>query len=391
MADESAVTIYNNNAISNNKNTQKNQFSVKVTLAQMLRGGAIVQVNSIDQAKTAQSAGACCLIVTDLTDSVNSVTRMPDPHLVKMIQRSVSIPVMARCRVGHFVEAQILESVGVDYIDENEVMGSLADGENFVNKHNFRVPFVCGCRDLGEGLRRVREGAAMIRTQGDNVGGDIMETVRNVRNVMGKIRVLSNMDEDEVFAFAKELGAPYDILAQTKQMGRLPVVHFASGGIVTPADAALMMQLGCDGVFVGNEVFECLDPYRNVRAIVEAVRNYNDARILAKVSSGLSDMGASGSGIGTELEEVNGGVSGINIGENENNEERRSSVIYGSKSLLALPLQIISFCLMPLIEVIYYAVIRSARPPPVIASSTTICKKVPFSYIHPSIRRFPNL
>ncbi|PWA92151.1 Aldolase-type TIM barrel [Artemisia annua] len=320
MADEveSAVTIYNNNAISNNKNNPKSQFSVKVTLAQMLRGGAIVQVNSIDQAKTAESAGACCVIVTELTESVNSVTRMPDPGLVKMIQRAVSIPVMARCRVGHFVEAQILESVGVDYIDENEGMG-LADGGNFVNKHNFRVPFVCGCGDLGEGLRRVREGAAMIRTQGrDNA---FCETVGNVRNVMGKIRVLSNMDEDEVFAFAKELRAPYDILAQTKQMGRLPVVHFASGGIVTPADAALMMQLGCDGVFVGNEVFECLDPYRNVRAIVEAVRNYNDARILAKVSSGLSDMGGSGSGMElNEVNELNDAMTGVNIDENENAE-----------------------------------------------------------------------
>ncbi|XP_076887983.1 pyridoxal 5'-phosphate synthase-like subunit PDX1.2 [Bidens hawaiensis] len=293
MADESAVTLYNNNAISDPNNiTTKNNFSVKVGLAQMLRGGAIVQVNTVDQAKIAESAGACCVMVSELSGS--GIQRMVDPAVIKRIQRAVGVPMMAKARVGHFVEAQVLEAVGVDYIDENELT-AVADEENYINKHNFHVPFVCGCRGLGEGLRRVREGAAMIRTQGDRSGlGDIVDTVKAVREVMGKIRVLSNMDEDEVFSFAKELGAPYDILAQTKQMGRLPVVHFASGGIVTPADAALMMQLGCDGVFVGSEVFECGDPYKSVRAIVQAVRNYNDARILAKVSSGLSDVGASG-------------------------------------------------------------------------------------------------
>nr|XP_043624110.1 pyridoxal 5'-phosphate synthase-like subunit PDX1.2 [Erigeron canadensis] len=311
MADESAVvTIYNNNAISDPNNTKKTTFSVKVGLAQTLRGGAIVQVTNVDQAKVAESAGACCIMVSDQLNSSGSrsggISRMLDPAVIKQIQRSVGVPVMAKTRVGHFVEAQILETVGVDYIDENETI-AVADEDNFINKHNFRVPFVCGCSDLGEGLRRVREGAAMIRIQGDGSGtGDIVDTVRNVRNVMGEIRMLTNMDEDEVFAFAKQISAPYDILAQTKQMGRLPVVHFASGGIVTPADAALMMQLGCDGVFVGSEVFECRDPYKRVRAIVQAVRNYNDARILAKVSSGFNVGGANES-------ELNDAMAGINL------------------------------------------------------------------------------
>lgn len=310
MADDCAVTVYNNNAISDPNNKNKNSFSVKVGLAQMLRGGAVVEVTSVDQAKIAESAGACCVMVSEPLNSGSGISRMLDPAVIKQIQRAVGVPVMAKARVGHFVEAQILEAVEVDYIDENETI-AVADDANFINKHNFRVPFVCGCTDLGEGLRRVREGAAMIRTQGDRLKlGDIVETVRNVRSVMGKIRVLTNMDEDEVFTFAKEIGAPYDILAQTKQMGRLPVVHFASGGIVTPADAALMMQLGCDGVFVDSEVFNCLDQYKSVRAIVQAVRNYNDAHILAKVSSGLNDVVISGN---VELSDA---MTGLNIDDN---------------------------------------------------------------------------
>ncbi|KAL7600155.1 hypothetical protein Lser_V15G25228 [Lactuca serriola] len=308
MADDTAVTVYGSNAISDPNKKNKNAFSVKVGLAQMLRGGAIVQVTNVDQAKIAESAGACCVIVAEQSES-GGISRMLDPAVIKQIQRAVGVPVMAKARVGHFVEAQILEAVGVDYIDENEVI-AIADEDNYINKHNFRIPFVCGCRNLGEGLRRVREGAAMIRTQGDLSGsGNIVETVRNVREVMGKIRVLTNMDEDEVFTFAKELGAPYDILAQTKQMGRLPVVHFAAGGITTPADAALMMQLGCDGVFVGSEVFDCSDPYKSVRAIVQAVRNYNDAHILAKVSSGLNDSIATTSDAltGLNLDDNTGG------------------------------------------------------------------------------------
>ncbi|KAK9060488.1 hypothetical protein SSX86_021192 [Deinandra increscens subsp. villosa] len=312
MADESAVTVYGNNAISDLNKKNNNGFSVKVGLAQALRGGAIVQVTNVDQAKIAESAGACCVIVSDQSESGSGIgiSRMVDPAVVKQIQRSVGVPVMAKARVGHFVEAQILEAVGVDYIDENELI-AVADEDHFINKHNFQIPFVCGCRSLGEGLRRVREGAAMIRTQGDRSGsGSIVDTVKHVRDVMGKIRVLTNMDEDEVFTFAKELGAPYDILAQTKQMGRLPVVHFASGGIVTPADAALMMQLGCDGVFIGSEVFNSADPYKSVRAIVQAVRNYNDAHILAKVSTGLTDAVTGG---GSEL---NDAMTSLNLDEN---------------------------------------------------------------------------
>ncbi|KAI5650535.1 hypothetical protein M9H77_36540 [Catharanthus roseus] len=285
MAEDGAVTVYSSSAITDAK---KNPFSLKVGMAQMLRGGAIVEVSTIDQAKIAESAGACCLLVSE-PNNKPGISRMPDPLLIKEIKGSIAIPVMARARVGHFVEAQILEAVGVDYVDESEVL-AIADEDNFINKHNFRAPFVCGCRDLGEALRRVREGAAMIRTQGDLKGtGNIVETVGSVRKVMGDIRILTNMDEDEVFKFSKEIAAPYDIVAQTKQMGRLPVVHFAAGGIATPADAALMMQLGCDGVFLGSDVFNCPDPYKKLRAIVQAVRNYNDPIVLAETSSGLDD------------------------------------------------------------------------------------------------------
>ncbi|KAK9281719.1 hypothetical protein L1049_004860 [Liquidambar formosana] len=293
MADDGAVTVYNGSAITD---TKKNPFSIKVGLAQMLRDGAILEVTSVEQAKLAESAGACSIIVSEPLH--RGISRMPDPSLIKEIKRVVSIPVMARARVGHFVEAQILEAVGVDYIDESEVL-AVADEDNYINKHNFRAPFVCGCRDLGEALRRVREGAAMIRTQGDLLrSGNVVETVRNVRSVMGDIRILNNMDEDEVFAFSKKIAAPYDLVAQTKQMGRLPVVHFAAGGIATPADAALMMQLGCDGVFVGSEVFDCADPYKRVRAIVQAVRQYNDPLALAESCTGLADA-----------------MAGLNLGE----------------------------------------------------------------------------
>ncbi|OMO66739.1 Vitamin B6 biosynthesis protein [Corchorus olitorius] len=294
MAEDGVVTLYNNTAITDAK---KNPFSIKAGMAQMLRGGAIVEVSNLRQAKIAEEAGACCLVLTE--PNREGISRMPDPSLIKEIKRAVSVPVMARSRVGHFVEAQILERVGVDYIDESEVL-AVADEDNFINKHNFGSPFVCGCRNLGEALRRVREGAAMIRTQGDLLGtGNIAETVKNVRSVMGEIRILNNMDEDEVFAFSKKIAAPYDLVAQTKQMGRLPVVHFAAGGIVTPADAALMMQLGCDGVFVGSEVFDnCSDPYKRVRGIVEAVRHYNDPHVLVENSCGLEE-----------------GMAGLNVSE----------------------------------------------------------------------------
>ncbi|XP_052177029.1 pyridoxal 5'-phosphate synthase-like subunit PDX1.2 [Diospyros lotus] len=284
MADDGAVTLYTGSAIAD---TKKSSYSVKVALAQILRGGAIIEVNNAEQAKTAEAAGACCVVVSDL--SRGGISRMPDPSLIKEIKRAVSIPIMAKVRVGHFVEAQILEAVGVDYIDESEAL-AVADEDNFINKHNFGVLFACGCRDLGEALRRVREGAAMVRIQGDLAGtGNIADTVHSVRKVMGEIRVLTNMDEDEVFTFSKKIAATYDIVAQTKQMGRLPVVHFAAGGVSTAADAALMMQLGCDGVFVGPEIFQGPDPYKRVRAIVQAVRNYNDPRVLAEMSSGLDE------------------------------------------------------------------------------------------------------
>ncbi|CAN0878245.1 Pyridoxal 5'-phosphate synthase-like subunit PDX1.2 [Linum grandiflorum] len=288
MEGNGAVTLYNGSAITADNNAKKNNnpYSIKVGLAQMLRGGAILEVLDVRQAKIAEEAGASCVMVSD------GLSRMPDPSLVKEIKRSVSIPVLARVRVGHFVEAQILEAIDVDYIDESEVLAP-ADEEHFVNKHNFGVPFVCGCRNLGEALRRVREGAAMIRAQGETVegNGNIAQTVRNVRSVMGDVRILNNMDEDEVFAFAKKIAAPYDLVAQTKQMGRLPVVLFAGGGIVTPADAALMMQLGCDGVFIGNEVFECDDAYKRVRGMIQAVRHYNDPHVLVESSSsGIDDL-----------------------------------------------------------------------------------------------------
>ncbi|KAH8521007.1 hypothetical protein H0E87_002162 [Populus deltoides] len=257
MADDGAVTLYNNSAITDAK---KNPFSIKAGLAQMLRGGAILEVSSVQQAKIAEEAGACSIMVSE-PGLRQGIRRMPDPSLIKEIKRAVSIPLMARARVGHFVEAQILEAIGVDYIDESELL-ALADEDNFINKHNFRCPFICGCRNLGEALRRVREGAAMIRTQGEILGqGNVAETVKNVRNVMKEVRVLNNMDEDE----------------------------FAAGGIVTPADAALMMQLGCDGIFVGSEVFDSADPYKRVRGIVQAVRHYNDPHVLVESSCGLED------------------------------------------------------------------------------------------------------
>ncbi|XP_048491840.1 pyridoxal 5'-phosphate synthase-like subunit PDX1.2 [Beta vulgaris subsp. vulgaris] len=286
MADDGVVVLYDGTIITTDQptNPNPNPYSIKVGLTQILRGGAIVEISDPTQAKIAENAGACCISI------VGDHGRMSNPSLIKQIKRTVSIPVIGKSRVGHFVEAQIIESSGSDYIDENEVL-LIADEDNFINKHNFRVPFICGTRNLGGALRRIREGAAMIRTQGDLSGsGNIAETVGNVRKIMGHVRMLNNMDDDEVFTFAKNIGAPYDLVAQTKQMGRLPVVHFASGGIVTPADAALMMQLGCDGVFIGVEVFDGVsDPFKRVRAIVEAVRNYNDPAVLVDVCTGFSD------------------------------------------------------------------------------------------------------
>ncbi|KAJ4968815.1 hypothetical protein NE237_015516 [Protea cynaroides] len=289
MADDGVVAVYTNNAITDATMKNPNPFSIKVGMAQMLRGGAVFEVTTVEQAKIAEEAGGCAIVVSELPPVQGAAARMADPSLIKEIKRAVSIPVIAKARVGHFVEAQILETTGVDYIDESEVL-TPADEDHHINKHNFRVPFVCGCNGLGTMLMRVREGAALIRIEGDLSGsGNIAETVRNVRSVMGDMRVLTNMDDDEVFSFAKKISAPYDLVAQTKQLGRLPVVHFAAGGIVTPADAAFMMQLGCDGVFVGSEIFNSADPYKRTRAIVQAVRHYSDPHVLAEASCVLVD------------------------------------------------------------------------------------------------------
>ncbi|KAM7254494.1 hypothetical protein ACFE04_003874 [Oxalis oulophora] len=285
MDQHGTVTIYNHSTITDT--TKTCPFSIKANLAQILRGGAIFEVNDPQQAKIAEQAGACSVVVSEKQNG--GVWRMPEPSLVKEIKRVVSIPVIACVRVGHFVEAQIMESIGVDYIDESEIL-SIADEDHFINKQNFRTPFVCGTRNLGDALRRIREGAAIVRIQGElSNWGDIAKTVKNVRSVMGDIRVLNNIDKDEVFAFAKKIAAPYEMVVQTKQMGRLPVVQFAAGGIVTPADAALMMQLGCDGVFLKSEVFECRDPYKRACGIVQAVRHYNDSHMLAEISCRLED------------------------------------------------------------------------------------------------------
>jgi pyridoxal 5'-phosphate synthase pdxS subunit len=218
----------------------------------------------------------------------NGVARMSDPKIIKAIKQAVSIPVMAKCRIGHFVEAQILEAIGVDYIDESEVL-TPADDSHHVNKHKFQVPFVCGCRNLGEALRRISEGAAMIRTKGEAGTGNVVEAVKHARQVNGDIRRLASMDEDELYTFAKEIGAPFALVKRTKELGRLPVVQFAAGGVATPADAALMMQLGVDGVFVGSGIFKSESPKKRAEAIVKAVTNYNNPKILAQVSEDLGE------------------------------------------------------------------------------------------------------
>ncbi|HUH98688.1 MAG TPA: pyridoxal 5'-phosphate synthase lyase subunit PdxS [Anaerolineales bacterium] len=271
---------------------QTGTFAVKKGLAQMLKGGVIMDVVTPEHAKIAEDAGACAVMALERVPAdiraQGGVARMSDPDLILKIMDSVTIPVMAKCRIGHFVEAQILEAIGVDYIDESEVL-TPADEQNHINKHNFKVPFVCGCRNLGEALRRIGEGAAMIRTKGEAGTGDVVEAVRHARTVLGDIRRLQTMAEEELMAFAKELGAPYELVKETKQLGRMPVVNFAAGGVATPADAALMMQLGVDGVFVGSGIFKSGDPARRAAAIVKAVTHYQDASILAEVSKNLGE------------------------------------------------------------------------------------------------------
>ncbi|MGA2504675.1 MAG: pyridoxal 5'-phosphate synthase lyase subunit PdxS [Anaerolineales bacterium] len=271
---------------------QTGTFTVKKGLAQMLKGGVIMDVVTPEHAKIAEEAGACAVMALERVPAdiraQGGVARMSDPDLILRIMDTVTIPVMAKCRIGHFVEAQILEAIGVDYIDESEVL-TPADEENHILKHTFKVPFVCGCRNLGEALRRVGEGAAMIRTKGEAGTGDVVEAVRHARAVLGEIRRLTTMADEELMAYAKTLGAPYELVKETKELGRMPVVNFAAGGVATPADAALMMQLGVDGVFVGSGIFKSGDPARRAAAIVKAVTHYNDASILAEVSKNLGE------------------------------------------------------------------------------------------------------
>jgi pyridoxal 5'-phosphate synthase pdxS subunit len=271
---------------------QTGTFAVKKGLAQMLKGGVIMDVVTPEHARIAEDAGACAVMALERVPAdiraQGGVARMSDPGLILKIMDSVTIPVMAKCRIGHFVEAQILEALGVDYIDESEVL-TPADEEHHINKHLFKIPFVCGCRNLGEALRRVGEGAAMIRTKGEAGTGDVVEAVRHARTVLGAIRQLQTMADEELMAYAKEIGAPYDLVKETKELGRMPVVNFAAGGLATPADAALMMQLGVDGAFVGSGIFKSGDPARRAAAIVKSVTHYQDASILAEVSKDLGE------------------------------------------------------------------------------------------------------
>ena len=265
-------------------------WTVKVGLAQMLKGGVIMDVVTAEQAKIAEDAGACAVMALERVPAeiraAGGVARMADPTKVAEIQEAVSIPVMAKCRIGHIVEAQVLEALGVDYIDESEVL-TPADESNHVWKHEFTVPFVCGCRDLGEALRRIGEGAAMIRTKGEAGTGNVVEAVRHARTVLGSLRRIATLDDAELMAEAKRIGAPLQLLQEVRRDGRLPVVNFAAGGIATPADAALMMQLGVDGVFVGSGIFKSEHPERMAGAIVKATTHFRDAAIVAEVSRGL--------------------------------------------------------------------------------------------------------
>ncbi len=271
---------------------QVGTWAVKVGLAQMLKGGVIMDVTTAEQARIAEDAGACAVMALERVPSdirkQGGVARMADPTKIIEIMEAVTIPVMAKCRIGHFVEAQVLEALGVDYIDESEVL-TPADEENHVDKEQFKVPFVCGCRNLGEALRRIGEGAAMIRTKGEAGTGDVVEAVRHARTVLGEIRRLHGLRPEELMHVAKEMGAPYDLVQEVAATGKLPVVNFAAGGIATPADAALMMQLGVDGVFVGSGIFKSSDPARRAQAIVMATTHFNDPGIIAEVSKGLGE------------------------------------------------------------------------------------------------------
>ena len=268
------------------------RYQLNKELAQMLKGGVIMDVTTPEQAVIAQEAGACAVMALERIPAdiraAGGVSRMSDPAMIRSIQEAVTIPVMAKCRIGHFVEAQILEAIEIDYIDESEVL-SPADDVFHVDKRKFKVPFVCGARDLGEALRRIAEGASMIRTKGEPGTGDIVQAVRHMRMMNTQIRHAVSLSEDELYEEAKKLQVPYELLKQVHDTGRLPVVNFAAGGVATPADAALMMQLGAEGVFVGSGIFKSGDPVKRAGAIVQAVTNYNDAKLIAELSSGLGE------------------------------------------------------------------------------------------------------
>ena len=271
---------------------KENRYELNKELAQMLKGGVIMDVTTPEQAKIAEAAGACAVMALERIPAdiraAGGVSRMSDPKMIRGIQEAVSIPVMAKCRIGHFAEAQILETIEIDYIDESEVL-SPADDVYHINKHEFKVPFVCGAKDLGEALRRIAEGASMIRTKGEPGTGDVVQAVRHMRMMNAEIRRIQNMREDELFEAAKQLQVPVDLVQYVHENGKLPVVNFAAGGVATPADAALMMQLGAVGVFVGSGIFKSGDPAKRAAAIVKAVTNYNDAKLLAELSTDLGE------------------------------------------------------------------------------------------------------
>ena len=272
--------------------TATERYKLNKELAQMLKGGVIMDVTTPEQARIAEAAGACAVMALERIPAdiraAGGVSRMSDPKMIRGIQEAVSIPVMAKCRIGHFVEAQVLEAIDIDYIDESEVL-SPADDVYHINKRNFRVPFVCGAKDLGEALRRINEGASMIRTKGEPGTGDIVQAVRHMRKMNSEIQKLTSMREDELFEAAKVLQVPYDLILYVHNNGRLPVVIFAAGGVATPADAALMMQLGAEGVFVGSGIFKSGNPAKRAAAIVKAVTNYTDAKMIAELSADLGE------------------------------------------------------------------------------------------------------
>ncbi|KAJ1719054.1 Pyridoxal 5'-phosphate synthase subunit snz1 [Coemansia erecta] len=292
MSDFKTATNLTGGSTASGSADSKNTFKVKTGLAQMLKGGVIMDVVNAEQARIAEEAGACAVMALERVPADirrdGGVSRMSDPKMINEIIEAVTIPVMAKVRIGHFVEAQIIEAIGVDYIDESEVL-TPADDTYHIEKHDFKVPFVCGARNLGEALRRISEGAAMIRTKGEAGTGDVIQAVKHMRTMNKEIRHAASLDSMELYNYAKELGVSIDLLREVARLGRLPVVNFAAGGVATPADAAMMMQLGCDGVFVGSGIFKSGDPAKRAKAIVKAVTHYKDAKLLAEVSENLGE------------------------------------------------------------------------------------------------------